>query len=55
MMVTLDEAPLELKEVVVKVPSIKSIGDTLVYDVASFRSASDRNIEDVIKKLPGWR
>lgn len=53
MMVTLDEAPLELKEVVVKVPSIKSIGDTLVYDVASFRSASDRNIEDVIKKLPG--
>lgn len=53
MMVTLEEAPLELKEVVVKVPSIKSIGDTLVYDVASFRSASDRNIEDVIKKLPG--
>ena len=53
MTVTLADAPLELKEVVVKVPPIKSHGDTLTYDVASFRSKADRNIEDVIKKLPG--
>lgn len=53
MTVVLAEAPFELKEVVVKIPPIKSHGDTLTYDVASFRSAADRNIEDVIKKLPG--
>ncbi|MCM1356082.1 MAG: carboxypeptidase-like regulatory domain-containing protein [Staphylococcus sp.] len=53
MKVVMSDAPLELKEVVVKVAPIKNIGDTLVYDVASFRSAADRNIEDVIKKLPG--
>ena len=53
MKVVLDEAPLELKEVVVKIPPIKNRGDTLTYDVASFRSKADRNIEDVIKKLPG--
>ena len=32
---------------------ISSHGDTLLYNVAAFRSASDRNIEDVIRKLPG--
>lgn len=53
MKIALDEAPLELKEVVVKVPPIKMTGDTLTYDVASFRGAADRTIEDVIKKLPG--
>lgn len=53
MKVVLAEAPLELKEVIVKIPPIKSRGDTLTYDVASFRSKADRNIEDVIKKLPG--
>lgn len=53
MTVVLEEAPLELKEVTVRVAPIKSVGDTLIYDVASFRSAADRNIEDVIKKLPG--
>jgi len=53
MKITLEEAPLELKEVVVKVPPIKMTGDTLTYDVASFRGAADRTIEDVIKKLPG--
>ena len=38
---------------IVKISPIKSKGDTLTYDVASFRSKADRNIEDVIKKLPG--
>ena len=53
MKVTLSESPLELREVIVKISPIKSKGDTLTYDVASFRSKADRNIEDVIKKLPG--
>lgn len=53
--VTMDEEAFNLKEVVVRVPPINAKGDTLTYDVASFRSASDRNIEDVIKKLPGIR
>ncbi|MCM1356116.1 MAG: hypothetical protein NC212_06905 [Staphylococcus sp.] len=53
MEVVMDEAPYELKEVVVRVPPIKSVGDTLTYDVASFKSAADRSIEDIIRKLPG--
>ena len=49
----MDEEPFELKEVVVRVEPISSVGDTLTYNVSSFRNASDRSIEDVIKKLPG--
>lgn len=51
--VRLREKVFELKEVVVRVPPIRALGDTLLYDVASFRSQSDRSIEDVIKRLPG--
>ena len=51
--VRLSEKAFELKEVVVKVPPIRALGDTLLYDVASFRSQADRSIEDVIKRLPG--
>lgn len=49
----LEEAPFELKEVTVKLPPIRVKGDTLTYDVGQFRYASDRTIEDVIRKLPG--
>lgn len=51
--VTMEEDAFELKEVTVRVPPVKSQGDTLTYDVASFKTAADRSIEDVIKKLPG--
>lgn len=51
--VVMVSAPLELKEVTVKVVPIRESGDTLKYNVAAFRSASDRTIEDVIKRLPG--
>lgn len=51
--VKMDEEALKLKEVTVRVPPISSRGDTLTYNVASFRTASDRTIEDIIKKLPG--
>ncbi|MGN0229036.1 MAG: carboxypeptidase-like regulatory domain-containing protein [Muribaculaceae bacterium] len=51
--VILAEKAYELSEVVVKIPPIHSVGDTIVYRVSSFVSKSDRNIEDVIKRLPG--
>lgn len=49
----LTEEAFALKEVTVKAPPISVRGDTLTYDVNSFRDASDRSIEDIIKKLPG--
>ena len=51
--VIMEEEALKLKEVTVRVPPISSRGDTLTYNVASFRTASDRTIEDIIRKLPG--
>lgn len=53
MRIILKEKPFKIKEVVVKAPPIKAIGDTILYNVASFVSKADRNIEDVIKRLPG--
>lgn len=43
----------ELQEVVVRVPRVRTKGDTITYDVASYTGNKDRSIEDVIKKLPG--
>lgn len=43
----------ELREVVVKSKKIYSQGDTINYNVASFLSSSDRNIADVLRKMPG--
>ncbi len=37
----------------VKAPERRVKGDTIVYDVAAMTKAGDRNIEDVIKKIPG--
>ena len=42
-----------LKEVRVKAPRITSRGDTITYNTASFTSAKDKNIADIIKKMPG--
>ena len=47
------EKVTELKEVIVKAPKIRQLGDTIHYDVASFLDETDRNIGDVLKKLPG--
>src|SRR5690606_2254708 len=47
------EKTMELKEVIVKAPKIRQLGDTIVYDVASFTNEIDRSIGDVLKKLPG--
>lgn len=45
----------ELPEVAVKGRSLFSRGDTIVYDVESFTGDADRNLEDVLAKLPGVR
>lgn len=47
------EESFTLKEVTIKALPIKTKGDTIIYNVASFQSKSDRSIEDVLKKLPG--
>lgn len=52
-LVTLSPAVHKLEEFVVKVPRVRVKGDTLTYDVASHTNIGDRNIEDVIRKLPG--
>ncbi|MDO5665055.1 MAG: hypothetical protein Q4G63_07345 [Bacteroidia bacterium] len=43
----------ELKEVIVKAPKVRQLGDTINYNVAAFTDATDRSIGDVLKKLPG--
>ena len=43
----------ELKEVVVVADKVTERGDTINYNVASFKDESDRVIGDVIKKMPG--
>lgn len=42
-----------IREVTVKAPELMVKKDTLSFNVASFQTASDRSIEDVIKRLPG--
>lgn len=49
----LAEKSQQLKEVVVKAPSISLRGDTLSYNLQSFVSKSDYSLRDAIKKLPG--
>jgi len=45
-------ADILLDEVVVKLP-IEVRGDTLIYNADSFKSGSERKLEDIIDKLPG--
>lgn len=47
------EKTMELKEVIIKAPKIRQLGDTIHYDVGSFMDETDRSIGDVLKKLPG--
>lgn len=51
--ITMEEAELELREVTVKAPPVRTTGDTITYNVAQLKDKSDRTIEDVIKKIPG--
>ena len=44
---------MTIREVLVKSESVKRRGDTLNYYVASYIDSLDRNIGDVLKKMPG--
>lgn len=47
------EEVAELKEVIVKAPKIRQMGDTINYTVGQFIDSTDKSIGDVLKKLPG--
>ncbi|VBB46330.1 conserved hypothetical protein [uncultured Paludibacter sp.] len=49
----LEETGIEIKEVTIKSKPINVNEDTLKYSVNTFKSAGDRVIGDVLKKLPG--
>lgn len=51
--VILKQESFVLKEVVVRPDRIISRGDTLTYNVSSFKQRQDRSIADVLKKMPG--
>lgn len=51
--VALKSKVIQIKEVVVKAPKIRTKGDTIVYNVARFADSQDKTIADVLKKMPG--
>ena len=51
--IQLETSEIELKGVSVRAPNIRKQNDTLHYNVAGFKSAQDRYLGDVLKKLPG--
>lgn len=53
MTVALEETGFKLREVKVASGRIRVTKDTLTYAVSGFKSAQDRSIADVLKKLPG--
>ena len=44
---------IEIKEIVIKARPIERSGDTITYNVNSFIDQTDRNIGDVLRKMPG--
>lgn len=51
--IRVEQEPQQLKEVKVIAQKLDQRGDTLDYNVASFTSATDRSVGDVLRKLPG--
>lgn len=49
----LEQSSFYIKEVRVTTPKIVLSGDTLKYNVQSFAESQDKNIEDVLKRMPG--
>ncbi|HBX47105.1 carboxypeptidase-like regulatory domain-containing protein [Limibacterium fermenti] len=52
-LVALNPSAIELKEVTIKATPITIKEDTLAYSVSAFKTAGDRTIGDVLKKMPG--
>ena len=53
LVIRMEEGPLQLQEVIVKSDRIRENGDTVTYTVGSFAQRQDRNIGDVMKRMPG--
>lgn len=51
--IALKPKSVQMKEVVVKAPKIRTKGDTIVYNVSRYADSQDRTIADVLKKMPG--
>lgn len=49
----LESQPTQLRDVIVRAPDIEQRNDTLVYYTSRYATESDRNIADVLKRLPG--
>lgn len=50
---TAESTAIKIREVVIKMRPIERLGDTITYNVNSFLSATDHNISDVLRKMPG--
>lgn len=44
---------INIREVVIKAPKIEMKGDTIKYSVSNFAEAQDKNLGEVLKKMPG--
>ena len=51
--IRLQAEPTRLRDVIVKAPDIEQRSDTLVYYTSKYAREQDRNIGDVLKRLPG--
>ncbi len=49
----INEKQQEIKEVIIKPPPIRQLGDTISYMVSNFSDSIDSSIGDVLKKMPG--
>ena len=45
--------PTQLNDVIVRAPDIEQRSDTLTYYMSKYATAADKNIADVLKRLPG--
>ena len=52
--IVMQEEAVALKEVTVKASKVREHGDTLTYNVATFADQNDRNIGDVLSRIPGF-
>lgn len=52
--IVMQEEAVALKEVTVKASKVHEHGDTLTYNVATFAGQNDRNIGDVLARIPGF-
>ena len=52
--IVLQEEIVALQEVTIKADKVREYGDTLTYNVGTYADQNDRNIGDVLAKMPGF-